>query len=87
MAFVSIAGFSQPSFELGYAVKLLRMLLLILSALFDLWGLLAGAALIVVLLAANRTVAGPGYLYPLIPFHAKALRRLLMREPISRGNT
>ena len=87
MAFVSIAGFSQPSFELGYAVKLLRMLLLILSAVFDLWGLAAGIALVVFLLAANRPVAGPGYLYPLLPFDGKALKRLLLREPISRRNT
>lgn len=87
MAVVSISGFSQPSFELGYAVKLLRMLLLILSALFDLWGLIGGMALIVWLVVTNKTVVGPGYLYPLIPFNAKALKRLLIREPIGKSNT
>jgi stage V sporulation protein AF len=87
MAFVSIASFSQPSFELGYAVKLLRMLLLILCALFDFWGFVAGCVLIVILLATNKTVVGPGYLYPLIPLNAKALKRLFIREPIHHDNT
>lgn len=87
MAFVSISGFSQPSFELGYAMKLLRMLLLILSAMFDIWGLVGGIILMIVLLATNKTVAGPGYLYPLIPFNAKALKRLLLRVPIGKENT
>ncbi len=87
MAVVSISGFSQPSFELGYAVKLLRMLLLILSAIFDLWGLVGGILLIFWLVATNKTVVGPGYLYPLIPFNGKALKRLIIREPIGRDNT
>lgn len=87
MAAVSIAGFSQPSFELGYAVKLLRMMLLILSAIFDYWGLIAGILIIIWLLVSNRTVVGPGYLYPLLPFNGKALKRLLMREPIGKHNT
>lgn len=87
MAFVSVAGFAQPGYELGYAFKLLRLALLILSAVFDVWGFAAGLAGILILLVTCRTVAGPGYLYPLVPFDAKALRRLLLREPISRSNT
>lgn len=87
MAFVSISGFSQPSFELGYAVKLLRMSLLLLAAAFDYWGLIAGVIGIVLLIATNRPLAGPGYLYPLIPFRWKELKRLLLREPIRRDNT
>lgn len=68
-------------------MKLLRMLLLILSAIFDLWGLIGGMALILWLVATNKTVVGPGYLYPLIPFNAKAMKRLLIREPIGKNNT
>jgi len=30
---------------------------------------------------------GRGYLYPLLPFNGRALRRLLIREPIDRHNT
>ena len=87
MAFVAIASFAQPSFELGYAFKLMRMALLVLIAAFDWWGLAAGMVLIAVLLATTRPIIGAGYLYPLWPFDGKALRRLLARHPISRDNT
>ncbi len=87
MAFVSVAGFAQPGYELGYAFKLLRILLLLLSALMDWLGFLAGVAGILVLLATCKPILGKGYLYPLIPYDRKAMRRLLLREPISRDNT
>lgn len=87
MAFVSVASFAQPSYEMGYAFKLLRVGLLLLTAAFDIWGFLAGVVGILVLLATTKPIAGRGYLYPLIPFNATALRRLLIREPISRDNT
>ncbi len=80
MAFVAIANFTQRSYELGYAVKFLRILLLILTALFDVWGFFAGIVIIFILLASNKTVNGKrSYLYPLIPFNGKALLTLLVR--------
>lgn len=87
MAFVSVAGFAQPSYELGYAFKLLRLALLLVTAAFDVWGFVLGTAGIVALLATTKPLVGRGYLYPLIPFNGKALWRLLVREPISRHNT
>lgn len=87
MAFVAIANFAQPSFELGYAFKLFRVLLLILTALFHLWGLLGGLILLGLMLGFSRTVSGRCYLYPLIPFNGTALSRLLLRRKISDGNT
>ena len=87
MSFVSVSGFAQPSYELGYAFKLLRVALLLLTAAFDLWGFIAGVAGILVLLVTTKPLVGKGYLYPLIPFNGTALRRLLIREPISRDNT
>ena len=87
MAFVSVASFAQPSYEMGYAFKLLRVTLLLLTAVFDVWGYGFGILGIVALLATTKPLVGRGYLYPLLPFHAKALWRLLVREPISRDNT
>ena len=87
MAFVSVAGFAQPSYELGYAFKLLRLALLLATAAFDVWGFLLGTVGILTLLATTRPLVGKGYLYPLIPFNGRALRRLLVREPIDRHNT
>lgn len=87
MAFVSVASFAQPSYEMGYAFKLLRVVLLLLTAVFDVWGYGLGILGILILLATTKPLVGRGYLYPLIPFHGKALWRLLVREPISRDNT
>ena len=87
MAFVSVAGFAQPSYELGYAFKLLRVALLLVTAVFDVWGFCLGVVGIFVLLCTTKPLVGKGYLYPLVPFNGKALLRLLVREPISRDNT
>ena len=87
MAFVSEAGFAQPSYELGYAFKLLRVALLLVTAAFDVWGFCLGVVGIFILLCTTKPLVGKGYLYPLVPFNGKALLRLLVREPISRDNT
>ncbi|MDE7243346.1 MAG: spore germination protein, partial [Oscillospiraceae bacterium] len=87
MAFVAIANFAQPSFELGYALKLSRMVFLILVAAFDIWGLIIGIAGLFLMLLTTKPILGKGYLYPVIPFDGKALKRLLVRQPISKNNT
>lgn len=79
-AFVAIANFSQRSYELGYAFKFMRIMLLVLSGIFGFWGFLAGVAVILILLCTNRTLNGEcTYLYPLIPFNFKALLTVLFR--------
>ena len=87
MAFVSVAAFAQPSYEMGYAFKLIRVSLLLLTGMFDMAGFIAGMIGLIVLLGTTKPMFGKGYLYPLIPFNGKALRRLLFRVPISPDNT
>ena len=80
MSFVAIANFTQRSYELGYAIKFLRIFLLIVTALFGFWGYVGGLAVTAVLLVTNSTVNGKrNYLYPLFPFNGKALKSLLLR--------
>ncbi len=79
MAFVAIANYSQASFELSYALKFLRLLMLILTGVFGTWGLLTGVAVTVIALLTNRTLSGKSYLYPLIPFRGKELLRRFLR--------
>lgn len=86
MAFVALTNFTQPSFELGYAFKLFRMMFIALIALFDLWGFAAGILIVTAEIAATKTVTGQCYLYPLIPFNGKALASLLLRKPINNSN-
>ena len=80
MAFVAITNFTQTSFELGYALKFMRILLLTATAFFGMWGFGIGVAVILLLIATNKTVNGKrSYLYPLIPFSPRALWSLLVR--------
>ncbi len=87
MAFVAISNFAQPSYELGYAFKLLRLMLLLFVGALDWVGLALGCIVIAAILASTKPIVGKGYLYPLCPFDKKALRALLIRKPISRENT
>lgn len=87
MAFVAIVNYAQHSYELGYASKLCRMGLLVLIALLDIWGFVLGVIGILALIASTKTILGDSYLYPLIPYNGKLMRRLLHRPPISRENT
>lgn len=86
MAFVGITNFTQPSYELGYAFKLCRMMLIILIATLNLAGFITGIALIILLIAFNPTLTGRCYLYPLIPFNYRKLSGLLIRKKLSKDN-
>ena len=87
MAFVAISNFAQPSYELGYAFKLLRIVLLLFVGALDWVGLALGCIGIITLLASTKPIVGEGYLYPLCPLNKKALFALLVRRPISWDNT
>ena len=87
MAFVAVAGYAQHSYEMGYACKMVRMVLLVLIWLWDTWGFILGIVGAVALIASTKPVVGKGYLYPLLPFNGKRLLRLLLRRPIDRDNT
>lgn len=80
MAFVAIANFAQQNNELGYALKFIRVITLILSALLGIWGFALGILIMCLLVATNNTLLGRRYLYPLIPFNLRAVKRLIIRE-------
>lgn len=62
MAFVAVANYTQPNFELGYALKFMRLILLILTALFNLAGFIAGCILVLCFLFFNKTLSGRNYM-------------------------
>lgn len=82
MAFVAIANYTQASYELGYALKFMRILLLILTAAFQLYGYVIGLVVVFLMMLMNKTVSGKSYLYPLIPFDGKQLARRIFRSRI-----
>ena len=80
MAIVAIAGFAQQNRELGYAFKLMRMMILALTAALGAPGFALGLVLLLLFIVTNKTVDGRHYyLYPLLPWSWRAMRRLLFR--------
>jgi len=80
MAIVTIANYTQPSYELGYAFKFTRIFLLISTALFNYWGYAGAIIIVFIFIATNKSIDGSrSYLYPLIPWNGRAMRRLLTR--------
>lgn len=85
MAIVALGDFTQQSLEMNYAFKFMRVLLLILTAIFGFWGFTGGIVIFLIIMATTKTVAGDKYFYPLIPFNWKKLKNLLFRTKISKN--
>lgn len=87
MAFVAIANYAQASYELGYALKFMRIILLVSTGAFGIYGYIGGILLTIAAVAGNRTLSGIGYLYPLLPFNRKELLRRLFRVSLDHTKT
>ena len=83
MAFVAIANYAQASYELGYALKFMRIILLTCTGILGIYGYAGGMLLCICAIAGNKTLSGIGYLYPLFPFNGKELVRRLFRVSLS----
>ncbi len=80
MAFVAIANYTQANYELGYALKFMRIITLVLTALLGVWGYGAGILLAGVCMCCNKTLSHRSYLYPLIPLNWRKLKSRLIRR-------
>lgn len=85
MAFVAIANYTQSSFELGYALKFMRIILLILTSIFHIYGYLIGIAITLAVIISNKTISGRSYIYPLFPLDIKQLIRRFFRISLPRS--
>lgn len=81
IAVATVGTFATPSFELAMAMRLFRILLLILVIAFKLPGLLAGLAIVFLTMATTKSFGVP-YLWPALPFNYKAMKDVLIRLPI-----
>lgn len=61
-AFVAVANYTQPNFELGYALKFMRLLMLILTGLFGTAGFVIGLIITMASVLCNRTLTGRSFL-------------------------
>ncbi len=79
MAIVALSSFVQPSIEFSYAVKFSRIILIIFAGLLGFWGFIGGIILNLLIIATTKTFSGESYLYPLMPFNWKALKKQIFR--------
>lgn len=79
MAFVALANYTQQNYELGYALKFMRIINLILTAIFGLYGYIAAIILFVLAVVCNKTLSDKSYIYPVIPFNLRQLAKRLFR--------
>ncbi|MCM1194148.1 MAG: spore germination protein [Acetatifactor muris] len=76
-----LATLSMTDTEFSDAIRLYRLLLLIVTGFLGLPGFVTVLSLILISAATTPTFGGFSYFWPLFPFNAKALGRLLFRSP------
>lgn len=76
-----LASLSISSREFSDALRLYRILLLITTGIWGLPGFLIGLGMILLSIITTPTFGGFSYFWPLLPFQAKALKRILFRCP------
>lgn len=82
MAFVALANFTQPSYELGYAIKFMRVMLLVFVAISPTFGFWIGIIVMLCIMASNKTVTKTSYFYPLVPFHPHDFKMIFARKKL-----
>lgn len=78
VAMGAIGTFATPSYELGIALKIIRLILLIAVALFSVKGFVIGTTLFIIVLTSIKSLNKP-YLWPFIPFDPYAAKQILIR--------
>src|SRR5690625_3168039 len=80
LAIATIGMFATPSYELGMANRIVRLFLLISVGLFKIPGLVIATTAFLLILVCMRSYNSP-YMWPFIPFNAKAFFTIMIRKP------
>lgn len=67
MAFVAIANYTQSNYELGYALKFMRIITLVLTGIAGIFGYIAGILFFTLAIISNKTLTGKSYINPFGP--------------------
>lgn len=81
VALSTMGAYATPSYELSFANKIARLLLIILTAFMGVSGFVIGLTLYLLFLANTKSITTP-YFWPFIPFNLKALYNILFRVPV-----
>ncbi|TDQ41594.1 spore germination protein [Aureibacillus halotolerans] len=86
VAVAAIGSFATPSYELSIANKVARLLFIISVFFFQVPGFVIAVTVFVLFLVSITSLQTP-YLWPLLPFNAKAFWHVLMRVSVPLANT
>lgn len=86
VAISAVGSFATPSYELSVANKIIRILLIIITAIFSVKGFVIGSTVYILWLISIRSLRTP-YLWPFIPFNGKSLGRILFRVSMPLAKT
>lgn len=81
IALVNIGNMLTPSYELSLANKVFRIMIGAFALCFGQFGFCLGVFIHVLVLLSTKTIKYP-YLYPIIPFSYKELKKILFGAPI-----
>ncbi|WP_332629422.1 spore germination protein [Halalkalibacter flavus] len=81
VAIGAIGMFATPSYELGVALRAIRVFLLVAVAAFKAPGFIIGMTIFVLFLASIKTFAKP-YLWPFLPFDPVSAWHILVRSSV-----
>ena len=85
IALAAIGTYATPSYELGLANHMVRIALLLVTAIFGVYGYVVGITLWILFLTNMKSYQIP-YGYPFIPFSYRAFRDVFIRSPLPLKN-
>lgn len=85
LAVAAVGMYATPSYELSLANRLVRLFLILMVGFFSTTGLMIGLLVVLVGLAATRSLDTP-YLWPFIPFNFKGFKDILIRMAVPMKN-
>lgn len=84
-AISAIGSYITPSYELSLANKITKIFLILMVFFFKIYGLFIGLIIIFIYLALQKSFTR-SYLYPLIPFNFKYLKKQIFRKSYKKIN-
>ncbi|MGG4142913.1 spore germination protein [Paenibacillus algorifonticola] len=81
MSVAAIGMFATPSYELGLANRIIRLVLITLVASLQVPGFIVGTTVILLFLCMERSFNRP-YMWPFIPFDFRAMLNIIFRTPV-----
>lgn len=80
VALTAIASFGVPSYDIGYTIRILRFIILVLGSILGLYGIMLGILILLIHLVSLRSFEVE-YFSPIAPLNLKDLKDTLIRVP------